>query len=76
MLNNIWKQPEIVVSIINSTNIDDLKNYISPFFVHNFYENILSKDSIDSNLIYIFTLLLKQEIDYNIDDFSEIILKI
>ena len=42
---------------------------MSPFFVHNFYENILSKDSIDSNLIYIFTLLLKQEID-NIDDFT------
>ena len=69
MLDNIWKQPEIVVSIINSTNLDDLKNYISPFFVHNFYDNIFSKDSIDSNLIYILTLLLTKEID-NIDDFT------
>ena len=69
MLNDLWKQPEIVVSLINSTNLEDLKNYISPFFIHNFYENILSKEFIDSNLIYIFTLLLKREIDENIDEF-------
>ena len=72
MLNDLWKQPEIVVSLINSTNLEDLKNYISPFFIHNFYENILSKEFIDSNLIYIFTLLLKREIDENIDEFISI----
>ena len=36
---------------------------MAQFFVHNFYENILSSQYIEDNLIYIITALLNEEIN-------------
>ena len=62
LLNGLWEHPKIVASIIEKTNIDDLKNYLAPFFARNFYENILFQKNIEDNLMYVLTLLIKNEI--------------
>ena len=67
MMKLLWKQPNIVASIIEKTNSDDLRKHLAPLFVHNFYENIISSKSIEDNLMYIFTLLIKSEI-MNLND--------
>ena len=67
IMNNLWENPEIIVSIIKKANPKYLKNFLSPLFIQSFYNNILSTHSIDNNLIYIITLLLKSEID-NLDN--------
>ena len=63
MMNRLWELPEIVVSVIENTEMGDLKKHIAPFFVNNFYENILSSYYIEDNLMYVLTLLLQNEIN-------------
>ena len=55
---------------MNNADINILREYLAPFFAHNFYENILSSDFIDDNLIYVLTLLLQSEIK-NLNDINQ-----
>ena len=63
LMNYLWEQPKIVTSVIQNCDKNNLKEYLAPFFVNNFYENILSSKFIEDNLIYVITLLLKDEIN-------------
>ena len=58
----LWEQPETVANIIKRANSEELKE-IAPLFANNFYDNILSPYYIEDNLMYILTLLLKDEIN-------------
>ena len=59
----LWKQPNIVAKILLSANNKDISEHLSYFFCHNFYENILSPNYIEYNLLYLITLMLKDEIN-------------
>ena len=61
--------PEFISKLLSLSRLDDIKNYLAPFFINNFYENILSSQSLDNNLIYIIYRLLKEEID-SIPDYN------
>ena len=63
LMNRLWEQPKLVVSIIQHAKLNDLKNHLAPFFINNFYENILSSHYIEDNLMYILSLLIKSEIE-------------
>ena len=63
LMNRLWEQPKLVVSVIQHAQITDLKNHLAPFFANNFYENILSSYYIEDNLMYVLSLLIKSEID-------------
>ena len=63
LMNYLWEEPKIVAFIIKKTESNDLKDYLAPFWVHNFYENILSSYYIEDNLMYLLTLLLQDEIN-------------
>ena len=69
-LDNLYKLPNIISKIISKSNIEDVKKYLAPFFTNNFYENILSTQGIENNLMYIIYLLLKEEID-SISDIND-----
>ena len=60
---NLWNNPYIIYKIISNANKDDIKNNLANFFMHNFYDCILSENYIEDNLMYIIYLLLKEEID-------------
>ena len=62
----LWKQPKLVSNILSNANIKDVKDYLAHFFTNNLYENILSKNNKEEQLLYIITSLLKKEIN-NID---------
>ena len=70
LLGKLWENPKLIASIIEKTDFNDLKEHLAPFFANNFYENILSTDCIDDNLMYILTLLLQSEIN-NLKDINQ-----
>ena len=70
-LEHLYKLPKFISDLISVSNKDDIKNHIAPFFVDNYYENILSPISLDNNLIYIIYSLLKEEID-SLKDLNDI----
>jgi hypothetical protein len=63
----LWKQPNILCKLLLSASNKDMKESLSNFFCNNFYENILSPNYIEYNLLYLITLMLKVEIT-NISD--------
>ena len=40
-----------------------MSEHLSYFFYHNFYENILSPDYIEYNLLYLIALMLQEDIN-------------
>ena len=58
----LWENPQKMALILQNADITDVKNYLANFIVNNFYENILSPNFIEENLIYVLTLLLNEEI--------------
>ena len=71
-LNLLWENPKIVSEILIYSNITDVKNNLASFFMNNFYENILSEDYIEDNLLIVLTLLMKKEINNLENSQSEI----
>ena len=69
-LENLYTSPKVVSKIISVSKIEDIKDYLAPFFTNNFYENILSSKSLENNLIYTIYFLLKEEID-SLTDYNE-----
>ena len=70
LLNYLWENPELVALLLNNSNIEDIKDHLASFIVNNFYENILLSNSIENNLMYVITLMLKEEIN-NIKNINE-----
>ena len=61
--NLLWENPKVVSEILIYSNITDVKNNLASFFMNNFYDNILSEDYIEDNLLIVLTLLMKKEIN-------------
>ena len=70
-LEHLYKLPKFIANLISLSNKEDVKSNIAPFFVDNYFENILSLNSLDNNLIYIIYSLLKEEID-SLSDVNDI----
>ena len=66
----LWEVPELTADIINNCDINDVKDTLANLFVNNFYQNILSNNYIENNLLYLLTLLIKYEIE-NIEEIDE-----
>ena len=59
---SLWKQPKVICKLLLNENSKDIKDHLSNFFCNNFYENILSPNYIEHNLLFLISLLLKEEI--------------
>ena len=63
LMQYLWEQPQVVLSTLKHADpAKELRNLLAPLFVNDFYENILSSYYIEDNLMYVLTLLLKDEI--------------
>ena len=61
----LWEKPKSLAIMLLNANVEDIKENLSDFVVNNLYNNVDN----DEQLIYIITLILKQEIDnINNDD--------
>ena len=62
LLTYLWEDPKLMSNFIMNSNIDDIKDTISYFITNNFYENILSFNYLQENLMYVISILCKKEI--------------
>jgi len=62
-LKRLWESPEFIFEVLISSSIEDIKDNLSDFFINNFYENVLSQNCIENNLLYVLALSLKEEIN-------------
>ena len=62
-LNFLWNSPEIMYHILVNTETEAIESNLASLVVNNFYSNFLSGDYMENNLLYIITMLLKDEIE-------------
>ena len=65
-MNYLWENPIIVSKLIINSKKEDVQKYIGPLIINNFYENILSSSYLEDHLLYVISLVLKNEIDNEI----------
>lgn len=69
LLECLWEEPYLVYQILSNAKIGDVKNNLASFIGNNFYENLLSLNYVEDNLMYTISFLLKQEIN-NLSDIN------
>ena len=62
-LKSLWDCPESIFNILIKTDEKIFKTNLAPFIANNFYSNYLSGNYMENNLLYIITMMLKDEID-------------
>ena len=62
-LRDIWQNPKSISTILLNADKNELKNNLAHFCVHNLYDDISSLNHYDQQLIYIISLLLKNEVE-------------
>ena len=63
LMTFLWEDPKLLSKLLLNSDINDVKKYLAPFIVNDFYLNILSSNLIENNLMYVLTLILKKEIE-------------
>ena len=62
-LNSLWNCPESILNILMNCDEKIFKSNLAPFIANNFYSNYLSGNYMENNLLYVITMMLKEEID-------------
>ena len=63
LMTYLWEQPKLVANLLLSADKKDIKENLAPLISNNFFENILSSNYIEDNLLYVLSLLLQKEIN-------------
>ena len=63
LLNYLYLQPKLTANILSWANMKDMKENLSSFIGNYFYENFLSPNYIQDNLLLVITILLQKEIN-------------
>ena len=61
-MRQLWDSPKSIATILLKADKNDIKKNLAHFITHNLYDNISSLKRKDDQLLYIITLLLKEEI--------------
>ena len=59
----LWKNPYYVSKILLIADNNDIKNCLAHFFTVNFYDNNLSNNNKEGQLLFVIALLVKEEIN-------------
>ena len=59
-MRQLWESPKSIATILLKSERTEIKKYLA-FITHNLYDNLSSLNHKDDQLIYIITLLLKEE---------------
>ena len=66
---SLWENPLLIAKILMNSNIIDVKYYLAPLIINNFYGNILSNNHVEDQILYIISILLENEIN-NLTDIN------
>ena len=70
LLYHLWDNPSLIAKLLMNSNENDIKQYLAPLICDNFYENILSPNYLEDQLILIIYILLENEIN-NLKDVND-----
>ena len=59
----LWNHPKAVFHILKNSDPQIVQTNLAPFICHNFISNNLSGNYVENNLLYIITMMLKDEIN-------------
>ena len=59
----LWNHPKVVFHILKNSDPQIVQTNLAPFICHNFISNNLSGNYVENNLLYIITMMLKDEIN-------------
>ena len=62
-LEYLWEKPDFIAKIIINSHLNDSKNILFPLIFNRFYQNIFSQNFIEQNLLYVVTIILRDEIN-------------
>ena len=63
LMEYLWPYPEAIFYILKNSGFFDFKDNLANFIVNNFYSNKLSSNYMGNNLLYVFTMMFKDEIE-------------
>ena len=63
LLIKLWENPKLIFLLLTNADLKEFKEYLAPFIVDNFYNNYLSGNYLENNLLYVITLMLQNEIE-------------
>ena len=63
LMQQLWKNPKSIATLLLKADKNDVKKNLAPFVVHNLYNNISSLRQKDDQLIFIISILLKEDIN-------------
>ena len=63
LIEALWSYPEAIFYILKNYKKNDFRDNLANFIVNNFYSNKLSSNYLENNLLYVFTMMFKDEIE-------------
>ena len=63
LIEELWSYPEAIFYILKNSGVNDFRDNLADFIVNNFYSNKLSSNYLENNLLYVFTMMFKDEIE-------------
>ena len=63
LIEALWPYPEAIFYILKNSGEKDFRDNLANFIVNNFYSNKLSSNYLENNLLYVFTMMFKDEIE-------------
>ena len=70
LIEHIWNNPSLIAKLLINSNENDIKQYLAPLICDNFYENILSPNYLEDQLVLVIYILLENEIN-NLKDVND-----
>ena len=63
LIYHLWDNPSLIAKLLINSNENDIKQYLAPLICDNFYENILSPNYLEDQLVLVIYILLENEIN-------------
>ena len=71
LLKSLWNYPEAMYHILLNSDAEVVQKDLASFIVNNFYCNHLSGNYMENNLLYVITMMLKDEIN-KLDNINQV----
>ncbi len=71
LLKSLWNYPEAMYHILLNSDVEVVQKDLASFIVNNFYCNHLSGNYMENNLLYVITMMLKDEIN-KLDNINQV----
>lgn len=66
-LKILWNYPEAVYIILKNADKEIIEKNLGKFIMNNFFNNYMGSSKLENNLLYVLTMMIKEEINSFVD---------